>query len=114
MNYIFYTDEGYCESPTGNQIENLQVLGFSDGEGTERAYESLLSENQWIKDEQYNEYAVTGRAIISDDIFKDVSDVVKFMWNSVKKIYDESDNDDIGECIYHSLERLKEYFGVKV
>ena len=29
--YIFYTDEGYCESPNGTQTENFQVLGFEKG-----------------------------------------------------------------------------------
>lgn len=52
--YIFYTDEGYCESPNGTQTENFQVLGFEKGNSKEEALKNLLDNNSWIKEYAYN------------------------------------------------------------
>ncbi len=43
--YIFYTGEGYCESPNENKVENFQVLGFEKGQSKEEALCKLLENN---------------------------------------------------------------------
>ena len=52
--YIFYTDEGYCESPNGTQTENFQVLGFEKGNSKDEALKKLVDNNIWIKEYGYN------------------------------------------------------------
>ena len=37
MQYIFYSEDGYCESPTGEQVENFQVLGTTNGNNEQQA-----------------------------------------------------------------------------
>ena len=47
--YLFYTMEGYTESPNSNSIENCQLLGEAKGETVEDAFVCLLKNNTWIR-----------------------------------------------------------------
>lgn len=47
-NYLFYTDEGYCEDCVGNIVENLQILGIVYGFQKSDAFTTLIKENPWI------------------------------------------------------------------
>ena len=46
--FVFYTTEGYTESPSGEQVENYQILGFEKGNTQEEALQNLLK-NDWIE-----------------------------------------------------------------
>ena len=48
--YIFYTSEGFTQAPSGNEVENCQVLGIALGENEKEAEHNLLKENPWIKE----------------------------------------------------------------
>ena len=52
--YMFYTDEGYCEAPNGKSTENYQVLGLEKGNTKEDALQQLLNNNSWINENGYN------------------------------------------------------------
>ena len=41
-NFVFYTAEGYTESPNGEQVENYQILGFESGNTQDEALQKLL------------------------------------------------------------------------
>ena len=62
--YIFYTSEGYCESPSENKVENFQVLGFEKGQSKEEALSKLLENNSWIKENTYNVDEIIGCQVI--------------------------------------------------
>ena len=40
--FIFYTFEGYTESPTGKMVENLQILGFEKGKNENEAFTTFF------------------------------------------------------------------------
>ena len=46
--FVFYTAEGYTESPSGEQVENYQIIGFEKGNTQEEALQKLLK-NGWIE-----------------------------------------------------------------
>ncbi len=52
--FIFVTPEGFTESPNGKAINNLQVIGFANGETETDAIKTLLMENEWIWDSGFN------------------------------------------------------------
>lgn len=62
--FVFYTEEGYTESPTGKTVENLQILGFAMGANEENARKILLKENPWIIECGFNERCVFSKEII--------------------------------------------------
>ncbi|MEA1981669.1 MAG: hypothetical protein U9N54_11960 [candidate division Zixibacteria bacterium] len=56
--FIFITDEGYTLLPKSESnepdIENLQVLGFADANNAEYAFELLLKDNEYLKDNTFD------------------------------------------------------------
>jgi hypothetical protein len=50
--YVFLTDQGTTFQPDSESIEpdveNLQVLGWSNGETAEAAFEAMMEENAWL------------------------------------------------------------------
>lgn len=53
--FIFITNEGCCEDPQGNPVENSQVLGYAGGEDAEDAFGKLKFECEWLQDTKFNE-----------------------------------------------------------
>ena len=58
-NFIFLTIEGFTFQPDSTSIEpdieNLQVIGFSDGMNAEDAFERLLQQNEYLLDTSFDE-----------------------------------------------------------
>ncbi len=53
--YIFITSEGKTNSPNGDKVENMQVIGIVENVETEdEALKKLLQENSWIFDAEFN------------------------------------------------------------
>ncbi len=53
-NYIFFTAEGETIAPNGESIENLQILGFEEGQNFNEALKKLLKENSWIQEKGFD------------------------------------------------------------
>lgn len=53
--YIFLTHEGLTKTPNNEDIENLQVLGTSDGENETDAFNNFVEETQYLSDTDFNE-----------------------------------------------------------
>ena len=57
--YIFLTSEGTTFQPDSDSIEpdveNLQVLGFAEGDSPEAAFHALLREDEWLLDTTFSE-----------------------------------------------------------
>ncbi len=54
-NYIFITSEGETNSPNGDKVKNMQVIGIIENIRTEdEALTKLLQENSWIFDAEFN------------------------------------------------------------
>lgn len=53
QDFIFYTPEGNCESPTQHLVENYQVLGIESGESSSKALKRLIENNPWIEENGY-------------------------------------------------------------
>lgn len=57
--FIFITTEGYTFQTNSHalepDIENMQVLGFANGENAASAFNQLVQENTWLRDTSFNE-----------------------------------------------------------
>lgn len=57
--YIFLTTEGYTYQPNSESIEpdcdNAQLLGKTEGNNQEEAFENLLKKYQYLKDSNFEE-----------------------------------------------------------
>ena len=57
--YIFISNEGLTYQPDSESIEpdieNCQVIGFSEGENPQEAFLSLVKDNEYLKETSFNE-----------------------------------------------------------
>jgi hypothetical protein len=53
--YVFLTPEGYTQTPKDENIENLQVLGISEGSDEKEALTNLVKENPYLSDSGFEE-----------------------------------------------------------
>ena len=54
-NFIFISPEGETKTPTGEDIENLQVLGFGRGVDAAEACRAFLRENSFVSETGFEE-----------------------------------------------------------
>ena len=65
--YIFYTTEGFTQSPDGEDIENCQLLGCAYGKDKHDAMDNLLKENPWIKESGFEPRVAICKRLASTD-----------------------------------------------
>lgn len=65
--YIFYTTEGFTQTPDGSEVENCQVLGTASGKSREEAKRNLLNENPWIEQKGFNSACFIVKQIMIED-----------------------------------------------
>ena len=57
--YIFISNEGFTYQPDSESIEpdieNCQVIGFSEGINSQEAFLSLVKDNEYLKETSFNE-----------------------------------------------------------
>ena len=64
--YLFYTSEGVTQSPANIDVENLQVLGFSNGETYKNALDVFLQQNKWITEYGYDVFKIKCVQLLTD------------------------------------------------
>ena len=64
--FIFYTDEGYTIAPNNEELNNLQVLGFEEGETKEEALVKLYENNEWIKANGFTKWRIRCKALLNE------------------------------------------------
>ena len=56
--FIFITDEGFTFQPGSEDyepdIENMQVIGFGEGNNVDDAVDNMIKENPYLKDTRFN------------------------------------------------------------
>ncbi len=66
-NFIFVTQEGETRTPTGENIENLQVLGFGKGADVKDALKDFVENNKYLDNTGFSD--VIGIELASDEQF---------------------------------------------
>jgi len=58
-NYIFLTSEGYTYQPDSesyeSDIDNLQVIGVSEGNNSKMAFKNLIKNNEYLLETKFDE-----------------------------------------------------------
>lgn len=71
--YIFVTFEGFTFQPDSESdvpdIDNMQVVGFSEGKDTKEAFKNLLINQQYLKNTTFNEVIAFELASDKQDVF---------------------------------------------
>lgn len=104
--YMFYTFEGFTQSPKGIDVENLQILGFEKGSSPDKALKNLLINNSSIRESCFNIEHILFKQIFTRSIKKEVIKVIDYLWKDEERHYQES-LPDVDNHIFESIKKLK-------
>ena len=105
--YVFYTFEGFTESPSNAECENIQILGFENGSNLNEAKSTLIAENGWIKELGFNADEIHARQLLTDENKETIKTAVDCLWDDEKKHFEENATND-SSSISVILEKLQE------
>ena len=88
--FIFYTTEGYTESPTNAEVGNCQLLGTARGTHEDEALQNLLAENQWIEEQGFSPCEIMARQLLSEETKHDVFELLNYLWENEERHYEET------------------------
>ena len=104
--YVFYTFEGFTESPTNEVCENIQILGFEDGSNLNEAKNVLIAENGWIKELGFNADEIHARQLLTDENKADIKSLIGYFGGGRIKCCQEQKADDSSH-ILSIIEKLQ-------
>ena len=113
MEYLFYTSEGYTETPSGKPVENLQILGETEGTSLDEAYKKLLKDNHWIIEGNFTEEETKCKILISKEMIESIKSVVEYLWRDEKRRYSETEK-FIENPIFPYLQQIRKYFNLNI
>lgn len=87
--YVFYTLEGYTESPTGKECENIQLLGFESGSNKKAAKKNLIENRNWIEELDFDIDEIESKQLLSDENKQDIKTVIEYLWDDEIKHFEE-------------------------
>ena len=102
--YIFYTMEGYTESPTNERVENIQLLGRGVGKNKADALEAFLIQNPWITESGFKREEIIAEQVLNEELKSNIKKVIEYLWEDEKKHYEE---DKVKNHIYLVLKEIK-------
>lgn len=107
--YMFYTAEGFSQSPNETDCENLQILGFEKAESLESAKEQLLKNNGWILKYGFNAEEILSKKILTEGIEVSIKTVVDYLWDDEERHYEEclATDGTVDNHIFSCLKKLK-------
>lgn len=107
--YMFYTFEGFTQSPNKTDCENLQILGFEKAENLEAAKEHLLANNDWISKHGFNTEKILSKKILTEESLASIKTVVDYIWEDEEKDYEEClvSGKNVDNHILKHLRKLK-------
>ena len=107
--YMFYTFEGFTQSPDKNNCENLQILGFEKAENLEIAKKCLLANNDWISKHGFDTEKILSKKILTEESLASIKTVVDYLWKDEEKDYEEClvSGKNVDNHILKHLRKLK-------
>lgn len=87
--YVFYTCEGYTESPTGKPVENIQILGFANGDNHNVALNDLIKRNQWIVEKDFDIHKICFEQLLDNNTKQLIKKLLDYNWEEKKTHYEE-------------------------
>ena len=104
--YVFYTFEGFTESPMSKECENIQLLGFEEGRNQKDAEKNLIAENKWIKELNFDVDEIKFKQLLTDENKQDIKTVIDYLWKDEERHFEELDLQS--KHIFCVLKRLKD------
>ena len=106
--YVFYTFEGYTESPTGKECENIQLLGFEYGKNKYDAKKTLVKTRNWIEELDFDVEEIEAKQLLTEENKKDIKAIVEYLWQDEKRHFEKGIgvDMDVDSCGVSQLESI--------
>lgn len=105
--YLFTTPEGYTQAPNVDvEVENCQLLARIDADDFSRAKSSLIIDNPWILECEFDPNNCSVDQVITRSQRDAVKSVVDYFWEKEKQSFEESNHPK--NHIYLVLKRLRD------
>lgn len=105
--YVFYTFEGFTESPTNKECENIQILGFENGKNQSEAKNNLIKENKWIEQKGFDITKILSKQLLTDENREVIKNLVDYFEDKERKYCHENISDESNH-IFNILEKISE------
>lgn len=106
--YIFYTTEGYCESPNKScKVENCQLLAYAKGINVAEAQENMLKDNPWIIEYGYNINNIIHKQVLTRKQHADILALIDALYSKEQQ-YSMLQNAETANDIGDILKRLRD------
>ncbi|MBR6566067.1 MAG: hypothetical protein IKK79_04575 [Spirochaetaceae bacterium] len=105
--YVFYTFEGFTESPTNAECDNIQILGFEEGINLNEAKNTLITENAWIQKYGFNIHEIYAKQLLTDENKVDIKSLIDYLRDGGKK-YCKEDKANNSNPILVIVEKLQQ------
>ena len=102
--FVFYTCEGYTESPTQKVVENIQILGFEEGKSIKEANKNLLFKRPWIIESGFNEQEIIHKQLLDEKTKSLIKKIIDYNWDEEKRHYERT---PVSNHIFLILKELK-------
>ncbi len=103
--YVFYTFEGYTESPSNKECENIQLLGFEYGKDKFDAKRKLVETREWIEELDFDIDEIKAKQLLTEENKKCIKNLVDYLWKDEEKHFEESGCPE--NHIFNTLKELK-------
>lgn len=104
--YVFYTFEGFTRSPSGEDCENIQLLGFECGKDAEEAKKRLVETEEWIEGLGFDAEEIKSKQLLTEENKEDITTLIDYLLEAGER--------HSGECgrtnnhVFLALKRLGE------
>ena len=104
--YVLYTFEGFTQSPSGKDCENIHLLGFECGKDVEDAIKMLAETEKWIEELDFDVEEIKGKQLLTKGNKEDIKTLIDYLWTDEEKNFEECGFPQ--DHIYQTLKKLKE------
>lgn len=112
MDYIIYTAEGYTQTPNGNETNNCQILDFVYNTNLMKTeVVELFLNNFPVKETELSKKEIKVINRIDEATKEAMYEIVKYLWETEERNYEESSEKDKTNHIFNYLRILAHYFG---
>lgn len=107
--YIFFSSEGFTQSPNETDCENMQILGFEKGKNLEEAKSNLLKNNQWILEYGFSIDDIKTKQLIDKSTVESIKTLINYLWKDEEKHFEEEQESgfDVSNHIFNYLKQIK-------
>lgn len=114
MQFLFYFKSEKANFLNSNEVNNLKILGISEGFSQKDAF-SKLTTGKELPENVLFDNDIGYIKIATDDIVESLKMIINYLWKDEQKHFEESESDtNNANHIFSHLQKLQRYFNIEI